>query len=108
MIYSLFINSLAIFIGAYLLSGISVQSYWTAIGVAILLAIVNTFVKPVLLFLTIPLTIVTFGLFILVINALMIMLVGKFIDGFVVAGFGWALIFSIVLSILNAILFKIL
>jgi putative membrane protein len=68
--------------------------------VAIALAIINTFIRPVLVFLTIPVTIVTLGFFLLVINALIIMLIGRIIPGFTVDGFWWALLFSVILSII--------
>ncbi|MEX0771212.1 MAG: phage holin family protein [Balneolaceae bacterium] len=108
MLYTIFINSIAVFLGAYLLRGVEVKNYWTALGVAVILALVNTFIKPLIVFLTIPLTLLTLGLFILVINAWMLMLTDKFIEGFKVKGFFWAFIFSIVLSFLNAILYRIL
>lgn len=101
MIWSLLLNGLGIFIIGYLLKGVQIKSFFTALGVAILLALVNTFVKPILLFLTLPLTIITFGLFILVINALMLMLVDAFVDGMKIKHFGWALLFSFLLSLLN-------
>lgn len=104
MLYSILINGIAVFLGAYLLRGVEVKNFWTALGVAVILALVNTFIKPVIVVLTIPLTIITLGLFILVINAWMLMLTSKFIDGFKIQGFAWALIFGIFLSVLNAIL----
>lgn len=104
MLYTLFINSIAVFFGAYLLQGIEIKNYLTAIGVAILLAIVNVLIKPFIVVLTIPLTIITLGLFILVINAWMLMLVGKIVEGFKVHSFISALIMGIFLSVVNAIL----
>lgn len=101
MIWSLLVNSVGIFIIGYLLKGVEIKSFFTALGVAILLALVNTFIKPVILFLTFPLTIITFGLFILVVNALMLMLVDALVDGMKIKHFGWALLFSLLLSILN-------
>ncbi len=101
MIWSLLLNGLGIFIIGYLLKGVQIKNFFTALGVAILLALVNTFVKPILLFLTLPLTIITFGLFILVINALMLMLVDALVDGMQIKHFGWALLFSFLLSLLN-------
>ena len=101
MIWSLLVNSVGIFIIGYLLTGVEIKNFLTALGVAILLAIVNTFVKPILVFLTFPITILTFGLFILVINALMLMLVDSVVDGLKIKHFGWALLFSLLLSILN-------
>lgn len=104
MLYTLFINSIAVFFGAYLLQGIEIKNYLTAIGVAIILAIVNVLIKPFIVVLTIPLTIITLGLFILVINAWMLMLVGKIVEGFKVHSFISALIMGIFLSVVNAIL----
>ena len=101
MIWSLLVNSIGIFIIGYLLAGVEIKNFLTALGVAILLGIVNTFVKPILVFLTFPITILTFGLFILVINALMLMLVDALVDGLKIKHFGWAFLFSLLLSILN-------
>lgn len=101
MIWSLLVNSVGIFIIGYLLTGVEIKNFLTALGVAILLGIVNTFVKPILVFLTLPITILTFGLFILVINALMLMLVDAMVDGLKIKNFGWALLYSLLLSILN-------
>jgi len=103
-IIRLLLSAAAVFITSKLLSGVKVDSYGQAILVAIILGIINAVVKPVLVFLTIPITIITLGLFLLVINALMIMLVDKILKGFAVKSFWWAFFFSIVLSILNAIL----
>lgn len=108
MIFTILINSLAVFFGAYILNGVEVKNYLTAIGVAIILSLVNAFIKPLILFLTLPLTIVTLGLFILVINAWMLMIVDKLIDGFKIQSFAWAVIFSIVLMMLNGLLFALI
>jgi|SRR6056297_2375246 len=107
MLKILLINSLVIFFGAYLLEGVSVKNYFTALGVAILLGLVNIFIKPLIVFLTLPLTILTLGLFIWVINAWMIMLIDKLVEGFNVRNFWWALLFGLFISILNGILFRI-
>lgn len=101
MIWSLLVNSVGIFIIGYLLTGVEIKNFLTALGVAILLAVVNTLVKPILVFLTFPLTILTFGLFILVINALMLMLVDALVDGLKIKHFGWAFLYSLLLSLLN-------
>jgi len=87
-----------------LFSGISVNGYISALFVVILLSLVNTFVKPVLQLLTLPITVVTFGLFLLVINGGMILLVDWFLAGFEVANFWWALLMSICLSFVNSII----
>ncbi len=97
------LNGLAVFLTAYLLDGVDVDGYTTALIVALLLSIANAVVKPILIVLTIPITILTLGLFLLVINALMILLVDYFVDDFYVKGFWWALLASLILSIFNSI-----
>ncbi len=100
-IISLFVNAVGIFVIAYLLKGVQIKSFATALGVTLLLAIINTFVRPILVFLTFPITLLTFGSFIWVINALMLMMADAFVDGMKIDHFGWALLFSLLLSILN-------
>jgi putative membrane protein len=73
---------------------------------AVVLGLLNIFVKPLLIILTLPITIFTFGLFLFVINALIILLAAKFVNGFRVDGFWWALLFSLLLSILTSFLYK--
>ncbi len=98
------LNGLAVLLTAYLLPGVHVEHYGYALLVAVLLAIVNAVIKPILVLLTIPITFVTFGLFLLVINALMILLVDWLINsGFEVDGFWWALAFSLILSLFNSL-----
>ena len=98
------INALAVWIAAYVLPGVKVDGFLTALVVAIILGVVNAFLKPVLIVLTIPITIVTLGLFIFVINALLILLVARIVPGFTVANFWWALGFSLMLSLVNSFL----
>ncbi len=100
----LLINTLAIILAAYLLPGIHVHDPLTAFLVAALLALLNVTLKPLLIILTIPITILTLGLFLLVINALIILLAGNIVPGFEVSGFWTALLFSIVVSLINSIL----
>jgi putative membrane protein len=97
-----FLTGLAVVLAAYLLPGVSVEDYWTALIVAAVLGLVNIFVKPILVVLTIPITFITLGLFLLAINALMILLADYFVDGFSVNGFWWALLFSLILSLFNS------
>lgn len=97
------LNGLAVVLTAYLLPGVDVTDYWTALIVALVLTLANMFVKPVLIILTIPITIVTLGLFLLVINALIILLADYLVDGFYVDGFWWALLFSLILSLFNSL-----
>jgi putative membrane protein len=98
------LNGLAIVLTAYLLPGVDVDDYGTALIVALVLSIANVVVKPLLIVLTIPITIVTLGLFLLVINALIILLADYLVDGFTVGGFWWALLFSLILSIFNSMI----
>lgn len=107
MIKVLLINSLVLFFGALLLDGVKIKNYFTALGVAILLGLINMFIKPIIVLLTLSLTILTLGLFILVINAWILMIIDKFVDGFTIKGFWWAVIYSIFISILNGILLSV-
>lgn len=102
-IIRLLLNGLAVVLTAYILPGVSVEDYGTALIVALILAIVNVLVKPILVILTIPITIVTLGLFLLVINAAIILFVDNLVSGFQVDGFWWALLFSLILSIFNSL-----
>lgn len=88
---------------AYLLPGVHVQDYWAALLVALLISVSNAVVRPVLVLFTIPITILTLGLFLLVINALIILMVDYFVQGFNVDGFWWALAFSLILSVFNSL-----
>lgn len=105
MIYTILINSIAVYVTAKVLTGVEVKGITNAIVAAILLALINTFIKPVIVFLTFPLTVITLGLFILVINALMIMIVDSALEDFKVDNFGWAVLFAIALSLVNGLLF---
>lgn len=102
----LIISTLAVLITSFLLPGVAIQdnNVFTALIVAAVLAFLNAVVKPIMIVLTIPVTIFTFGFFLLVINALMIILASKLVDGFRVDGFWWALLFSFILSIITSIL----
>jgi len=99
----LLLYALAILISAYILPGVHVVHYGYALLVALVLTLANAIVKPILIVLTIPITFLTLGLFLLVINALIIQLVDFLVPGFEVDGFWWALAFSLILSIVNSI-----
>lgn len=103
MIIRFLLSGLAVLLTGYLLPGVHVEHFGYALLVAIVLSIVNVLVKPILVILTIPITILTLGLFLLVINALIIMLVDALTPGFSVEGFWWALAFSLILSLFNSI-----
>ena len=103
-IIHILITAVLLVIVAKIVSGVEVSRDWgAAIFAALVLGIVNAVVKPILIILTIPITILTLGLFLLVINALMLWLVSGIVRGVKVEGFGYALVGSIVLSILNAL-----
>lgn len=84
---------------ARILPGVNIDTYWTAILVALVLAVLNAFIRPILIFLTLPATLFTFGLFLFVINAAIILLDAYFVHGFRIGNFWWALLFSILLSV---------
>lgn len=107
-ILKLLLTAVAVMIIAYILPGVEVVNYWAAIIVAIVLGLLRLIVKPILVFLTFPITIVTLGLFLLVINATIILMADYFVDGFAVRNFWWALGFSMLLSLLQSILFSLL
>ena len=107
MIKTLILNSIVIFVGSYLVKGVSIKNYWTALGVAVVLAILNLLIRPFIILLTLPISILTLGLFTLVINAWILMLADKLIDGFSIDGFGWAVLFGLVISVLNTLLLVI-
>lgn len=108
---SIFINWLvsafAILVAAYLLPGVEISSFTAALVAAVVLGVINAFLKPVLLILTLPINVITLGLFTFVINALVIILTANLVPGFKVQGFWWALLFSIVLSLINSFLHKL-
>jgi putative membrane protein len=106
-ILRLLINALAVLITAYLIPGIDITQPGWAIVIAGVLVILDTLVKPVLIILTLPVTLFTFGLFLLVINALVVMLASAVVPHFIVDSFWAALGFSIVLAIIRSIFEKI-
>ncbi len=104
----LILSALAVLILAKILPGVEVDDYGSALIVAAVLAVLNAIVKPLLVILTLPATLLTLGLFLLVINAAIILLADYFIPGFNVDGWLWALIFSVLLSVFQSILHSIL
>ena len=108
LIIRILLSALAVVILSKILPGVWVVSYMTAIIVAVVLSLLNLIVRPILVILTLPVTILTLGLFLLVINVIIILLTDNLIDGFAVDSIWWALLFSLLLSFLQAILFSIL
>ncbi|WP_037322029.1 phage holin family protein [Salegentibacter sp. Hel_I_6] len=107
-ILRILLTALAVVILAKFLPGVEVEGYLTAIIVAVVLAILNLIVKPILVLFTLPVTILTLGLFLLVINAIIILLADAFVSGFGVSGFFIALLFSLLLSLFQSLLFSLL
>jgi putative membrane protein len=103
-IVRLFFTWIAIIIASYVLKGIHVSDFMSALIAAAVLALLNTFVKPLLVILTIPITLLTLGLFLLVINALIVMMGAKLVPGFTVDSFWWALGFSLLVSLIVSLL----
>lgn len=98
------VSSLAVFFGAYILRGVYLDGFPTAILVALVMGFLNAFLKPILVVLTIPISLVTFGLFLLVINAGIILLVDNVLSGFAIDSFFTAVLYSIIVSVITWIL----
>jgi len=106
-ILRLLLSAVAVVVLSKVLPNVSVDTYVTALIVALALSLLNFIVRPILVILTLPVTILTFGLFLLVINAIIIKLADHFVDGFNVDGWLWAIVFSLLLSLLQSILFSV-
>jgi len=102
----LLLRTLAVGVTAYVVPGVSITDIWTAVVTAVVLGILNSILRPILLFLTLPVTVLTLGLFALVINTVIVLLASKLVPGFSVQGFWAALLFSIVLAVVNWFLEK--
>lgn len=102
------LTAVAVIVIANLLTGITVANYTTALTVAIILGLLKIFIRPIIIFFTLPITIVTLGLFLFVINTFLIMLTDYFVGGFTVNGFWVALLFSLLLSVAQSVLYSFL
>lgn len=100
----LIIRALVLLLTTYLVPGFRIDSYVTALVVALVLAVLNILVKPLLVILTLPVTILTLGLFYFVINAILLIIASRLIDGFRIESFGTAIIASIVIATISALL----
>jgi len=107
-IVQIVVTSLILLLMAKMVKGVEIDNWGSALIAAVILGFVNAFVKPVMVFLTIPLTIITLGLFLLVINALVLQLVAALSPGVRVSGFGQAVLGSIVLTVLNLLALMLL
>lgn len=105
VLLQLLVNTLSVFFTAWVLGdAVYLEGFSTAIGVAVILALLNVFLKPILVLFTLPATLFTFGLFLFVINAVVIMVADSLLSGFGVQNFWWALLFSLVLSFISSML----
>ena len=103
-IIKILVTAVAVYVAAYLLPGVTITDIKTTIIVALVLALLNTFIKPILVILTIPITLLTLGLFLLIINALMVKWAAGLVDGFHVDGWLSALLVSIIVTVVSYIL----
>ena len=101
------INALVIFVAAYLVRGVYINNFTAALAAALILGVINVTIRPLLYFLTLPITLLSLGLFTFVINALMILLASYLVPGFYVTNFWSALLFSLLLTVINYFLYKI-
>jgi len=104
LLLQILISSVAVYFTAWLLPGVSVKSFGASILVAIILGVLNAILKPILQFLSFPITILTFGLFLLVINTVIILIASWLMSSFHVENFWWALLFSVIMSIVVSIM----
>lgn len=95
------LNTLAVLVTSYILPGIHIASFWTALVVAIVLGIVNAVLRPIVFILTLPINILTLGLFSFIIMGLLVYLVSWIVPGFKVDNFGWAILFALIVALIN-------
>ena len=101
ILINLLLSAIAVVITAYVLPGVHVANFLTAIVVAVVLGILNAVIKPILFFLTLPINLLTLGLFTFILNGLIILIVSALVPGFKVDNLLWAVLFSIILSVVN-------
>ncbi len=101
-IIRLLLTAVVAYAVAHVLSGVHIPNFKDAVIFALVLAVLNAIIKPLLIILTLPITIITLGLFLFVINAIIILLADKAMDGVKIDGFLWALLFSLILSVVSS------
>jgi len=106
LILRLLVSAAIAFILAQVLTGVHVDSYGTAIWFAIVLGILNALLRPLLILFTLPLTLFTFGLFLFIINTIIVLLASDWVKGFDIDSFVWGLLFSLLLTLITSMLFK--
>jgi putative membrane protein len=102
------INAGVLLLLPYLLPAVQVRDFWTALLVALVLGLLNAIVRPVLVLLTLPITVLTLGMFLFVINGLMFWLVARMLDGFTVTGFWWAVLAALLYSVISSVVSSML
>lgn len=107
ILLAIIINTLAVFVTGYILPGIHLTSFWTAVVVSIVLGIVNAILRPIIFILTLPINILTLGLFSFVIMGLLVYLVSAIVPGFTVNNFGWAILFALIVALINWFLWSL-
>ena len=103
----LLVNGFSVWLASEWLAGVTVESYWTAVITGLVLGLVNAFVRPVITFLTLPVTVMTFGVFLLLIQGGMVLLADWLVSGFHVNSFGWAMLFTLLLALINFLIGKV-
>ena len=106
LVSRLIISSLSVFLAGWLLPGVQIDSFTTAIGIAIVLGLLNATLKPLLILITIPITVMSLGLFLLIINAIIIGIADQLIDGLHVRSIWTAIVFSFLISTINSWLYR--
>lgn len=104
ILINLLVSGLAVFVTAYILPGVMIDGFLTALIVAVVMGVVNMFIKPIIQIISLPITVVTLGLFSFIINVLLIMFVDFLVTGFTIDGFLWALVFGVVLWMVQVVL----
>lgn len=107
ILISILVNTLAVLVTGYILPGVHIASFWTALAVAIVLGVVNAILRPIIFVLTLPINILTLGLFSFIIMGFMVYLVSLIVPGFIVDNFGWAILFALILALINWFLFAL-
>ncbi|MCX6172574.1 MAG: phage holin family protein [Flavobacterium sp.] len=107
LLLRIFITAILVLIIARFMKGVIVDKFFTTVTVALVLGLLNFFVKPILVLFTLPITFITLGLFMLVINAILILLCDHYVDGFEINSFWTAMLFSVILSLSQSLVYKI-
>lgn len=107
LLIAILINTIAVLVTGYILPGIHMESFWTALAVAVVLGIVNAILRPIIFILTLPINILTLGLFSFVIMGFLVYLVSLIVPGFTVENFGWAILFALIVALINWFLWSL-